>query len=99
MIVVVFIESLSDIFAKEWSLKNHHWLFAAALTGYIVTNLFWLWALKEGVGLARGAVVFSVGSAILGVVVGLFYYKEVLSSLQVFGIILGMISFILIFWE
>lgn len=99
MIIVVFIEAVSDIFAKEWSLKSHWILFTIAIVGYIATNLFWLYALKHGVGLARGAVLFSAGSAILGVVSGFLIYKEALPLTQVIGIILGLVSFVLILWE
>lgn len=99
MAIVVFIEFLSDIFAKEWSLKNKTLLVAIALAGYIVTNIFWLIALKNGAGLARGAVVFSAGSAVLGVLFGLLFYKEALNTTQIVGVILGLIGLVLIFWE
>lgn len=97
--LVVIFEAISDILGKEWSLNNRWWLFALALFGYIATNLFWLYALKNGVGLARGAVVFSAGSAILGVISGFLLYKETLTITQTLGVIIGLISLILILWE
>jgi len=99
MVVVVLIEAVSDIVAKEWSLHDKLWIGAFALVGYIATNIFWLYALKNGVGLARGAVIFSVGSALLGVVSGLLLYKETITTLQFVGIIFGLVSFTLLFWE
>ena len=99
MIIVVILEAFSDIFAKEWSLNQKAWLFSLALFGYILTNLFWLWALKNDVGLARGAVVFSAGSAVLGVMSGFLIYKETFTTLETIGIILGVVSLILIFWK
>lgn len=99
MILVVCMEAASDIFAKEWSLKSHWILFAIAILGYIATNLFWLYALRHGVGLARGAVLFSAGSAILGVVSGFLIYKEALPLTQIIGVILGLASLVLILWE
>lgn len=99
MTIVVLIEAISDIVAKEWSLHDKLWIAGIALVGYIATNIFWLYALKAGVGLGRGVVVFSVGSAILGVLVGLIVYKEQITTLQLVGIIFGVISFTLIFWE
>jgi drug/metabolite transporter (DMT)-like permease len=99
MALVVITEAVSDIFAKEWSLKSHWWIFAIAISGYIATNLFWLWALKHNVGLARGAVLFSAGSAILGVFSGFLLYKEVITITQLVGVILGLVSLILILWE
>ena len=99
MLVVVVIEAVSDIVAKEWSLRDKTWLFVVALSGYILTNLFWLWALKNDVGLARGAVIFSAGSAILGVVSGFLIYKETFTVLETIGIMLGLLSLIFIFWK
>ena len=99
MALVVFLESFSDILAKEWSLKSNNWMVAAALSGYLITNIFWLYALKNGMGLTRGAVIFSVGSAILGVLIGVLFYKEVLTPLQTIGVILGLMGAIMIFWE
>ena len=99
MVLVVVLESFSDILAKEWSLKSNNWMVAVALSGYLVTNIFWLYALKNGIGLTRGAVIFSVGSAILGVLIGILFYKETLTSLQTVGVMLGLMGAIMIFWE
>jgi len=99
IITVVFAEAVSDIFAKEWSLRSHWWIFAIAISGYIITNLFWLYALKNGADLARGAVLFSAGSAILGVMSGLILYKEILTPIQLLGVFLGIISLVLLLWE
>ena len=97
---VVLFELVADILAKEWSLRTQvWWLGAAALVAYVVCNSFWLLALKNGSGLGRGAVVFSISSALLAVIIGLFWYGEKLSPLQATGIFIGLIALVLIFWE
>lgn len=70
-----------------------------ALFSYLVANTFWLFALKNGSGLARGAIIFSVSTAILATLIGLVFYKEQVTTLQLFGISIGLISLFLIFWE
>ncbi len=99
MIIMVVVEAVSDIVAKEFSLHDKLWIGGIALAGYIATNVFWLYALKAGVGLGRGAVLFSVGSALLGVLSGFILYKEQVTTIQFIGIVLGIVSFTLIFWE
>lgn len=98
--ILVFFEMIADILAKEWSLGNRPIFYAIlSLVAYLLANSSWLIALKYGSGLARGAIVFSIASAILASAIGLFFYKEQLSTLQIFGVVLGLISLVLIFWE
>jgi len=66
---------------------------------YLVANIAWLFALKNGAGLARGVSIFSVMCAIVATAIGLFFYKEPVSKLQFLGIILGILSLVLIFWH
>ena len=98
--ILIFFELIADILAKEWSLGKHSILWAGlALLAYLLANTSWLIALKNGSGLARGAILFSVASAILASAIGLIYYKENLSAIQIAGISLGIVSIFLIFWE
>ena len=96
---LIIFELVADIFSKEYSLKGHWYLWLGAIMGYVVANIFWLWAIRSGSGLARGAVIFSVGSAVAAVVLGVYFYSESVNRLQIIGMILGIISILLIFWE
>jgi drug/metabolite transporter (DMT)-like permease len=96
--LIVF-EVIADIFSKEYSLKGHWYLWAGALLGYVVANIFWLWGIKSGSELARGAIIFSVGSAIGAVILGVVFYHESVTKIQIIGMILGALSLALIFWE
>lgn len=97
-LLVVF-EIFADITAKEWSLGKPSWLAILALAFYVAANAFWLVALRNGSGLGRGAVLFSVASAILAIVIGIVFYKEHASIQQIIGMILGVAAVVLIFWE
>jgi drug/metabolite transporter (DMT)-like permease len=97
-ILIVF-ELIADVFAKNWSLKGGSLLAMGALLGYLLGNTFWLFALKNGSGLAKGSVIFSVVSALLAIGLGVFFYKEDLTKLQYVGIALGFVSLVFIFWE
>jgi len=97
--LLIIFESLADIFAKEYSLKGHWYLWVAGILGYIVANIFWLSAIKHGSQLGRGAIIFSVASAILALIIGVYFYHENTSKIQLMGMVLGVISLVLIFWE
>ncbi|MEK7148131.1 MAG: EamA family transporter [Patescibacteria group bacterium] len=97
-ILIVF-ELIADILAKSWSLKGGWLLVSASLLGYLIANTFWLFALKNGSGLGRGAIIFSLVSAIIAILLGIFLYHEKTSTTQIIGMTLGIVSLIFIFWE
>lgn len=97
--LLIIFELIADIFAKQWSLNRVTFLAICSLASYVIANTFWLFALKNGSGLARGAVIFSVLSAIIAVVLGIFLYKEQVTKTQAIGLILGLVSIALIFWH
>ncbi len=97
-ILIVF-ELIADILAKNWSIKGGWVLAGGALIAYLLGNTFWLFALKNGSGLAKGAVIFSIVSAVLAIGLGVLFYKETLTRMQIIGVLLGLVSLIFIFWE
>ena len=97
--MVVVCELIADILAKEYSLKGHWYIWAAAIVAYIITNIFWLWSIRSGSGLARGALIFSVASAVGASIIGIYFYGEETNKIQIAGMVLGMFSLVLIFWE
>ncbi len=98
--LLIIFEVIADILAKEWSLKTHLWYLAfGALASYLIANSFWLLALKSGSGLARGAVIFSVSTAITASLLGLIWYQEKMTAVQIIGVLVGIVSLVLIFWE
>lgn len=97
--LLIIFESLADIFAKEYSLKGHWYLWLGGIIGYIIANIFWLSAIKNGAQLGRGAIIFSIVSAVLALIIGVYFYHEKTNGIQLAGMFLGIISLVLIFWE
>ena len=96
-LLIVF-ELIADIFSKEYAIKGSYIFWIAAIISYIIANIFWLSAIKNGSGLGRGAIIFSVVSAIIAVIIGFVFYKEAVTKIELFGVILGLISLVFIFW-
>ena len=92
-------EMVADIFSKEYSLRGHWYLWLGGLIGYVIANMFWLWGIKSGSGLARGATIFAVSSAIVAMMIGIYFYGEETNKFQITGMVLGVLSLILIFWQ
>lgn len=100
LIFVIIFELIADVFSKEWSMRTNLWYLAlGGMLSYIIANAFWLFTLKNGAGLGRGVVIFSVSTAITATILGLVWYQEKVTNLQVLGMIVGIISIVLIFWE
>ena len=89
-------EILADVFAKQWSLSGRLSWAAGALLAYIIGNSFWLIFLRSGIGIAKGGIIFFVGSTVLIVLLGIVFYHEALTHLQIIGVVLGVISLLLI---
>lgn len=98
LIIVIIFELIADIFAKEWSLKGSKSFWFGAISAYIIGNIFWLYSIGHGSGLARGAVIFSVATATVAMLLGIIWFKESFSKIQLFGAFLGIISLVLILW-
>lgn len=99
LLLLIGMEAVADIIAKEYQLKSGVVRFSGAILAYVLANVFWLIALKYGVGLTKGAILFSVGSAILAIVIGLVMYKETVTPMQMTGVLLGFIAIVLLVWE
>ena len=90
-LLLLLFETVADVLAKSWERTGKLQLAFAAQLAYFLGNLFWLFALVKGVGMARGGVLFSVSVAITAVIVGMVGGEKV-SNLGVVGLILGLIA-------
>ena len=98
LILLIVFEGLADVLSKEYSLRTGWVWFIGALAAYVIGNIFWLFSLRRGAGLARGAEIFSVATAIAALLIGLFYYHEVVHPREIAGMVLGIIALALIVW-
>lgn len=96
---LIAFEAVADILSKEYALHGTFLYWALALSGYIIANVFWLISIRNGSGLARGAILFSVGSAIVAVLIGALKFQEKIGTVELIGIIVGILSVVLIFWS
>ncbi len=99
LVVLILFEGLADYFAGKWGITGNLRFAIISFTGYAVGNLSWLIAMHNGSGLVRGAEIFSIVSALLAITIGILIYKENLSTTQIIGVILGIISIVLLVWK
>lgn len=96
--LLILFEAIADIFSKEYSFQGSALFWTLALSGYIVANIFWLYSIRAGSGLERGAILFSIGSALVAVCIGYFKYGERVGKIETAGFALGLVAIVLIFW-
>jgi len=99
LVFLIIFEAVADIFSKEYSLSGSWIYWSLALLGYVIANIFWLESIRKGSGLARGAILFSVGSAIVAILIGALRYQEKIGRIEFVGILVGLLSIVLIFWS
>lgn len=92
MILLLLCELTADFLGKQWTMSKKSILFKASLSLYVLGNVFWLYSILNGVGLARGTIIFAVGQEMAAVLMGILYFKEKMSSKQKIGILLGMFT-------
>jgi len=98
LLFLIAFEAVADIFSKEYSLHGTWVYWTLAIAGYVIANVFWLLAIRKGSGLARGAILFSIGSAIVAVLIGVLKFQEKVGKVELIGIAVGILSIVLIFW-
>ena len=98
LLLLIIFEAIADILAKNYSLHAGAFYFVGAILAYVIANVFWLFSLRSGAGLARGAMIFSIASAIAAVLLGLLLYRETVSARAIAGIFLGVVSLMLIMY-
>ncbi len=94
ILLLIAFEGIADVFSKKYELSGTTTMWLLAIGGYIIANTFWLMAIRRGSGLARGAVLFSIGSALVAVLIGLVWYKEPVTKLQLAGVCAGLLSIV-----
>jgi multidrug transporter EmrE-like cation transporter len=93
--VSAFSVGLGDYLAKKWSLEPGWGLFAGALACYLTSSFFYLQTLTRK-GLVVSCVIWSIASIVAFLFVGIVLFHESLSGVQLFGVILGTISLVLL---
>lgn len=89
LLVLVALELLADICAKQFGLSGRVLFGGLALLGYILANLAWLFSLRAGAQLSKGSILFATLSGVGALLLGLLVYHERVSTIQVIGMLLG----------
>jgi len=97
LIILIVFEITADIFAKEYSIQNKIYLFFIAILCYVLANVSWLLSMKEKSQLAISANIFSVATGIVALIIGVYFYNEIITTKQIIGICLGAIALFLLF--
>jgi hypothetical protein len=98
-IVLIIITVIGDSLIKNASLLDSFCGWKSLLIGsilYGLTGLGWFFVMRH-MKLSTLGVFYGVGCAILLALIGVFYFREQISSIEVLGIILGLISLIILF--
>ena len=89
LLILVFFELVADILAKQFSISGKYTFALLSIVGYIAANTAWLISLRSGAELGKGAVLFSVLSAIGAIVIAVIIYHEKITWYQGIGLLLG----------
>jgi drug/metabolite transporter (DMT)-like permease len=92
-------ELIANFFAGLYGSLQILWVFILALSLYGLANFFWLHALKNGSGLVRGSLYFTIISLTATVILGLAVYQEMINLTKFLGITFGLISLVLLYKE
>ena len=86
-----------EYYSKVWSLNPSYWLVFLVTLNYSIGAVLWLPALRLHGQLSALSAVRSCLSIIICVVLGVFVFKEKLSSQQMVGVVLAIIASYLTF--
>jgi len=95
-VFLMIFETLGNYFAGLFGTIQNIFIAIFSLVIYAVANYFWLQALKDGSGLARGTVYFGVAVIIFTVLIGFAFYEEGITIITVAGILTGTVSLFLL---
>lgn len=96
MIWLIIFEILADIGAKSFELTHSRWRYAGALWAYVIANAFWLFAMKEWVGLGRWTILFVVVTTIIALLIAFVYYREPINTTNIVWIVLCLVWLVLL---
>ena len=94
LLLLVAFELIADILAKQFALSGKYPFAVLSIMGFIAANTAWLISLRTGAELGKGAVLFSVLSAIGAVVIATLLYHEKVNIYQGIGLLLGIAAIV-----
>lgn len=89
--LAVAFEAAADIFFKKWSMESRTALMVIGMVLYAIGTFIWAYSLKYEF-LSKAISVFTIVNLIVIILVGVFFFKEELTTLNIIGIALGVVS-------
>ena len=96
---LILFEGVAEYYGKVLQVTKEWKFYWVSLFFYIVCNMCWLVALRNGVGLVQGHFIFVTGSTLGTFFIGLVLFKETLSVYQIVGVALACVSLVLLLIE
>jgi len=98
-IIILFlggsILTIGDIVMKKWVLSNSLGTFILGLSIYLIGLVFLAFSFKFK-NIAVASTIFVIFNVVTLSLVSFFYFKEVISPLQILGIFIGIIAIIVL---
>jgi len=86
---------IGDIAAKSWSVSRSEMWYWTALVAYACSGLFYVPTLLRE-GLVVSSLMWTIGSVVGFLFVGLVLFQETLSIMQCLGVVLGIVALIVL---
>ena len=98
-LVFLLFEQAANILGKQFALSRRYRFAVFSLLSFIACELPWIFSLRIGLELSKGAVLFSVVPAVLAVLIRSLVYKEKSTRSQFAGLMLGIVAVALLSLE
>jgi len=95
MVIAIVIDTMGDISSKFSAIKDKNIYLAIAIGLYIVSTFIWAVSLRYN-DLSKATVIFNTLNVLAVVFAGVFIFKEHLTTFNIIGVILGIVSIFLL---
>ena len=98
LVVTLLFDLLSMTFARKYVLTDEKHFFVLALFGFLMVGLFMVQMLRfEGIAVANA--IWGGFVVLATLLIGIFYFREQISLLQIIGVLTVVLGIVLIEWK
>ena len=95
LLAAAIIATIGDILLKKWIITKGTWLYILGILMYLIAANFLAQSFRYK-NIAVASIIYVVINIIILSVVSWFYFKETLNTMQIAGIVLGLVSVIVL---
>lgn len=96
---IVFFEVIALYSVKKYSQTKEWGYLATSILCYGLIPVFLYLIIKQGENVSTVNIIWNILSTIYGLVIGMLIFQEKIHSLQIYGVILGVLGLGLILWK